>query len=61
MANRNCGVGSMIDRNWCRKVEVVREKQGSGGEGEYVVYLTCATTNAMSGVSHHDKRRAAGM
>jgi hypothetical protein len=51
----------MIDRNWCGKVEVVREKQGSDGEGEYVVCLTCATTKAMSGVSHHDKQRAAGM
>jgi hypothetical protein len=37
------------------------EKQGREEGEEYVSYLTCAATEAMSGFSHDGKQRAASM
>jgi O-acetyl-ADP-ribose deacetylase (regulator of RNase III) len=77
MASENCGRGcvdSVIEKKWCGEVEVVHEKKGreegerrrgekkGREEGEeYVSYLTCAATEAMSGFSHDGKQRAASM
>jgi hypothetical protein len=37
------------------------EKKGREEGEEYVSYLTCAATEAMSGFSHDGKQRAASM
>jgi hypothetical protein len=39
----------------------VHEKKGREEGEEYVSYLTCAATEAMSGFSHDGKQRAASM
>jgi hypothetical protein len=64
MASENCGRGcvdSVIEKKWCGEVEVVHEKKGREEGEEYVSYLTCAATEAMSGFSHDGKQRAASM
>jgi hypothetical protein len=42
MASENSGregVDSVVEKGWCKEVEVVRENNRREGEGEYVLYL----------------------
>jgi hypothetical protein len=56
-------VDSSTEKNRCKEVEEGRKKnrREKDGEEECVLYVAGAATEAMSGVSHDDKRRAASM
>jgi hypothetical protein len=57
------GVDSSTEKNRCKEVEEGRKKnrREKDGEEECVLYVAGAATEALSGVSHDDKRRAASM